>query len=276
MPKITKNDVVKEALGKTDAEIKKNKKKTRKVFDSIAAIISISVIVLSIIMYSYYNGYCKVFNIPTKIIPINIKDCLPFAINIVGVLIYVLYYIAYIKTDRIVGKNKVNVFRIFYGYIILCTLLFDNNIDNLIGKIWSMVIPLLIPIAIEVFVYFAKRPKKPKDNNVDDPNSLLEEYVFNIFMYNSYIKYGMFIFILLVLLAGPFGGLSAKAEDRYQICTFDNISYAVIVDYDDKVLVEEVKEIKNKLIINTKTYRYIDKESIEFEYKEFDKVTIDK
>lgn len=160
MSNLTKQDVAIEAIEKTRDIRETEEKNTKKAFENIAAIISILAIFLSIVLYAYNSGYCKVFNLPAHCVPIDLKRYLPFAINMIGLLLYILYYFAQYKTDKVLEKNRINFMRIFYGVIIVLTFINYNLISNVIGTTWTFIISFTLPFIIELLLYFFKRPKK--------------------------------------------------------------------------------------------------------------------
>lgn len=274
MSNLTKQDVVIEAIEKTRGIRETEQKNTKKAFENIAAIISILAIFLSIVLYAYNSGYCKVFNLPAHCVPIDLKRYLPFAINMIGLLLYVLYYITLYKADKVLEKNRINIMRIFYGVLIVLTFINYNLICNVIGTIWTFIISFTLPFIIELLLYFLKRPKKNKLVSKEERKPLLEGSIYDVLFYNSYIKSGTFILILAVMLASPFGQLKAKAANQYQTFSYNDTLYAVIVDYDDKVLVQEIIETEKTLTIKTDYYLYIPKDTVTFSYNKYDDVII--
>lgn len=274
MSSLTKQDVVIEAAEKTKGIRENERRSAKKTFENIAAIISILAIFLSIVLYAYNYGYCKVFNLPVHCVPIDLKRYLPFAINIVSMLLYILYYATHYKTDKVLEKNRINIMRIFYGFAIVLYFINYNLINNVIGTIWTFIISLTLPLIIELMLYRLKQPRKNKPVNENEHKTLLEDSVYDMLLYNSYIKPGTFILILTVTLASPFGQLKAKAADQYQTFSCNNTLYAVVVDYDEKVLAQEAIETEKTLTIKTDYYLYIPKDTVTFSYNKYDDVII--
>ena len=80
-------------------------------------------------------------------------------------------------------------------------------------------------------------------------NEKIEKTTFSTwdYIYDSIVgmyisRYGMGIMIILVLLAPSIGGINTYAKNEYAMCKLNNNQYAVIVDSDNMVLVEKVKE----------------------------------
>lgn len=252
-------------------------KKTRKVIlENAAAIISVLVAGLSLVLYAYNGGYCKVFNLPVEVLPLEIDQYLPVAVQLVGVSVYILYYVSLVKTERLLDKRRFSFLRIMYGYLIISNIFTANHFDDLIGKWWSIAVYLGIPILFELLFYRMKMPTKNEEVSDTEKKILTEDYVFNRIFYSYYVQCGIFIVAIALIFAPLIGKTSAKANLNYQLCEIDNQLYAVIVDYDSTVLVQKAKEINDKLVINNESYEYVQKEDLEFVYCEYEKVIIQK
>lgn len=254
-----------------------DQQKTRKVIlENAAAIISVLVVGLSLVLYAYNGGYCKVFNLPVEVLPLEIDQYLPVAVQLVGVSVYILYYISLVKTERLLEKRRFSLLRIMYGYLIIGNIFTANHFDNIIGKWWSLAIYFGIPFLIELLLYRMKKPSKNKEVSDMEKRMLTEDFVFNRIFYSYYVQCGIFIVAIALIFAPLIGKTSAKANLNYQLCEIDNQLYAVIVDYDSTVLVQKAKEIKDKLVINNESYEYVQKEDLELVYCEYEKVIIQK
>lgn len=89
-----------------------------------------------------------------------------------------------------------------------------------------------------------------------------------------YIKYGIFAIALPFVVAPMMGQFSANAQREYQTCVVNDMTYAVVVDYEDKVLVQQAIEQGEMLQIDTSSFTYFDKKNIVLRYKEYTSVSI--
>ena len=89
-----------------------------------------------------------------------------------------------------------------------------------------------------------------------------------------YIKYGIFLVVLPVAFGPLLGEFSAKAEREYQTCVVQDTTYAVVVDYSDRVLVQQATEENGVLTIDTSRYFYFDKNDLILRYSKYEGVTI--
>ena len=67
MAELTKGEIFREAQEKIKPITKEVEGRKKKLVENAAVIISFSVIALSIILYAFNTGYCKVFNLPTEV-----------------------------------------------------------------------------------------------------------------------------------------------------------------------------------------------------------------
>ena len=254
MADLTKGAVFREAREKIKPVINETEGKKNKLFENVAAIISLAVIVFSIVLYAYNTGYCRVFNLPPEVMSLDMKRFLPLAVQLFGITTFLLSYISSLKADRALKKNCFNLTRILWGACIVLHFLSANNFTVWIGNWWSFLLALLIPLLAEVMLYWAKRPKK--DRKVDEVahQIVLEDAVHDSIFYTYYFKYGIFLVVLPMVFAPMLGEFSAKAQREYQTCVVQEVTYAVIVDYEDKALVQHAVVQENALQIDTGSY----------------------
>ena len=269
-------DAIDEARQITQQEIEKQENKGKKIFENFATIISLSIVGLTLILYSYYRGYGEVYNIPPSVFPLKLEMFMPIAIQVLGLMIYIVYYIASRKTDNVLKRNRINPLRILYGTLIVSTLLNSNNINYLWGGIACLIIAIALPLAIEIILFFANKPKKNKEITDSEKRFKVEELIYSRFVYTYHSKFGLAFLIIMLILAPHVGRIKAKANLEYQTVIQNDTHYVIIIDYDDKVLVQNANEGKNILTIYTDSYSYLNKENLNITYKKYDKVIIDK
>ena len=95
-------------------------------------------------------------------------------------------------------------------------------------------------------------------------------------MYTYYFKFGIAFLAIAVVLAPYVGEIKAKANLEYQTFADSDIQYAIIVDYNDKVLVQRSKEENDVLTIYADSYSYVSKEDLSITYKKYEEVIINK
>ena len=251
-----------------------DRKKRKEVFGNVATIISTLAIFLTIVLFSYNIGYSSVYNIPVKCVPLDLKSYIPVTISVCGMMSYFFWYYALIKTDFALKKRKINVLRIIYGMIILYYLLKIIHIDYYTGKIWLLFVSISFSLILEVIVFLAKRPRKRKNISKTEYDIKVEDYLINRFLFSHFVKTGICFICITVLLAPSLGRLSARANNEYQTCLFNNEQYSVIVDYGDQVLIQRAKENNNMLTICISDYTFISKNNIQFVYKQYDSVEL--
>ena len=267
-------DAIDEAKEIIQHEEKNQENKGKKIFENFATIISLAIVSLTLILYSYYRGYGEVYNIPPSVFPLKLEMFMPIAIQVLGLAIYIIYYIASRKTDKVLKRNRINPLRILYGTLIVSTLFNSNNINYLWGGVVCLIIAIALPLAIEFFLFFVNKPKKNKEITDLEKRFKIEDFIYSRFVYTYYSKFGFAFLIIMLILAPHIGRIKANANLEYQTFIQNDTTYVIIVDYDDKVLVQKGCEAKNVLTIHTDSYSYINKEKINISYKKYDNVTI--
>ena len=115
MADLTKVEVFREAQEKIKPITNEVEVRKKKLVENAAVIISFSVIALSIILYAFNTGYCKVFNLPTEVMSLDMTCLLPLVFQILGIATFILLYISSLKADRALKKNRFNLVRIIWG-----------------------------------------------------------------------------------------------------------------------------------------------------------------
>ena len=121
MPEVTRNDVIHEAIEKVQPTKAKANEQRKKLLEHTGAIISISIVVLTLALYAYNKGYCSVYNLPPECMPLNVTSYLPLAARLCSTMIYLLWYISSLKTSKLLNKNRFSFIRILYGEFIIYT-----------------------------------------------------------------------------------------------------------------------------------------------------------
>lgn len=224
-------------------------------------------IVLMIVLYAYYSGYYKVFNIPENYYILDLRTYLSAAVQLCGVYVYFTHYFSAVKTDQILRKKRFNWSRIFWGVIMVWYILNANNMSRGLPLIF-----LCIPLLLEVFLYIRKKPFKDKVISDAEYTVMLEDYI-NTRIQGRFFIHGLII-VLIVLIAPLWGELKANVKNEYEMLEVDNVSYAIIVDYQDKAVVQKATVSGNDIIIDTENYMLIDKENIIINNCQFNKAII--
>jgi len=271
---LTKVEVFREAQEKIKPITNEVEVRKKKLVENAAVIISFSVIALSIILYAFNTGYCKVFNLPTEVMSLDMTRLLPLVFQILSIATFILLYISSLKADCALKKNRFNLVRIIWGAYIVSHFFSVNNVPSVIGKWWNLLLIYLIPIMVEVMIYWAKKPKKIAKVTEAEHRTVLEDTVQDSIFATYYIKYGIFAIVLPFVVAPMMGQFSANAQREYQTCVVNDMTYAVVVDYEDKVLVQQAIEQGEMLQIDTSSFTYFDKKNIVLRYKEYTSVSI--
>lgn len=274
MEDLKKSDIVTEAFEKTRELRKSDHNRVKRLIEHSAAVFSIAIVLLTVILYAFNVSYYRAYNIPANIIPLNLKNYLPFVLQISFVLVYILYYIITLKKDYIVKRKSNNYLRIFYGWVILTIIFSYNDFQNVVGVAGFIIIPIIVPIIIEWLISLYDKPKIDRSIDKARYKASLEDNISGILLFDYYFKCGLFFLLVAVFLASLFGWMKAKSNYSYQTCIVDEELYAVIADLDDMVLVENAKTEGNVLSIKATSYRYIPKENLVLMYQEYVDVDI--
>jgi len=274
MPEVTRNDVIHEAIEKVQPTKAKANEQRKKLLEHTGAIISISIVVLTLALYAYNKGYCSVYSLPPECMPLNITSYLPLALQLCCITIYLLTYISSLKTNEILNKNRISLIRILYGWFIIITLF--NNIYTLVGRPWFPLIALAIPIVVEILFVLKKRRHKNRNKKITpiEYNIMLEDMIETSIFNTYYIGYGLCVLALVVVLAPTFGEINARALRKYQSFIYEKEQYVVIIDYSDRMLAQRARIDQNTLYIDASEYCYFSKENIHFFYNTYGDVII--
>ena len=180
------------------------------------------------------------------------------------------------------ANGKFNFRAVICGAIVSLTLLNNYYFNRVVGSIACIAISIIVPIIIELILLFKYKKKcndKPNDpkmktNKEKTEKVKKEEFVWNRIFYILYVKNGLFVLAVCILLAPVVGMISARANPNYQTCKYDSKTYAIIVEYEDSVLVQEADVCDNTITILTNSYRYLPKESLEIKFSTYDVVLI--
>ena len=274
MPEVTRSDVIHEAIEKVKPTKDKANEQRKRLIEHTGAIISISIVVLSLALYSYNTGYCSVFRLPPECMPLNVTSYLPLAIQLCSLTIYILAYFSSLKTTQILNKIRIHYIRILYGWFIILTLF--NSLRTLIGGLWFLFISLAIPIIVEILFVLKKTRQKDRNRKVTsiEYNIMLEDMIKNSIFNTYYMGYGLCLLALIVVLAPAFGKINAHALRKYQSFTYEKVQYVVIIDYSDRILAQRARIDQNTLYIDASEYCYLSEENIHFIYNTYDDVII--
>lgn len=274
MADLTKGEIFREAQEKIKPITSEVEGRKKKLIENAPVIISFSVIAFSIILYAFNAGYCRVFNLPTDVMSLDMTRLLPLAVQILSITSFILLYISSLKADRALKKNRINLVRIIWGFCIVSYFFSVNNVPAVIGNWPNLFLACLIPLIIEIMIYCAKKPKKSRKVTEAEHQTVLEDTVQDSIFATYYIRYGIFLVVLPMIFAPNLGELRAKATREYQTCVVENTTYAVVVDYEDKVLVQQAVEQDSSLQIDTSNYSYFDKKDIVLRYSKYESVSI--
>lgn len=274
MKETTKKEVVEKAAKKMQPYKEHSKKTIHTFVGHAGTIISVSVIVFSLILFAYNNGFCRVYHLPVTVIPINLNNLLYAAYQLCGLSYYIIAYISYIKTDNILSYKRIHFLRLFVGVFILAWTMYINNFQNVIGG-WYLLIALVIPLLFELLYYHKKIRIKDKPLSVEEGQMYLEDVINASVKRNLLISFGLIIVIVPTLISPSFGYITAKGNREYQVFAENNQQYAVIIDYSDNVLAQKAEVKNDTLVIDTSDYFFFSKDSREFIFSKYDNVIFD-
>lgn len=257
------------------------KEKHGRLLSHAGTIISVFVVVASIVLFNYNLGYSRAYNLPVDVMSVSMTNLLPLATQICGGGLLIIAYIRHLLTDRLLGRYKYSIMRLFYGFVFCLNLIVANQFQAVLGIFFSFALSLIVSSFVELCVYFRGRNlsgKKKNDKVIDkfSHDFLVEEYVFSS-VFPGY-RNGIIIFVVLIILilSSSFGSLSANAKREYAVFEYQNESYAVIIDYTDKSLAQKAVFDEKSIEVDTNTFYYFDKSSMKLAYVKFDKATINK
>lgn len=274
MAELTKSEVLQEAKEKISPIKKQIERNKKNLLENAAVIISFSVIALSVVLYGFNTGYSRVFNLPSSTLSLEIKRLVPLAFTLFNNVIYVLFIISSFKADRVFKKNRINYLRILWGSITISHFLSLCNAYSFFGKWIGILLSWFLPTLVELSIFVIKKPKRTTPMSEMKHKLVLEDFVEDSIFYTYYFKCGLFFVLIPIVLAPLCGEFCAKAGREYQTCLLENSTYAVIVDYTDRVLVQKACEQGDTLVINTDSYSLFEKSNVTFQFKKYENVII--
>ena len=139
----------------------KQTEKIERIWENVATIISLLVIELTLALFVYNEGYGSVYNIPAKIMPLDLKMYLPFAAFIVSISVYIICYMTIKRRDNVFKKDKFNWEAVAWLGLICLTILNRLHLEKIIGMVACIVVSVIIALLFEVFLLRAKRLRTP-------------------------------------------------------------------------------------------------------------------
>lgn len=244
-------------------------KTRKKLTGSFAIITTIVTIVAYVVLYSYKVGYCGVFNIPSECVRVDLRDYLPALVQLSGISMYVIWYVLYIKTDIAFRRAKFNLVRVSYGFLIIYLLFSMNGLLKNMPSYRVLLIVSSIAFSIEIVIYFFLKFKGFKDVKKENEKIAIENAIYDLLLYNTVIRNGVLFMLFAVIIASLTGRVLARNTTSFQTFSKDDKEFAVIVDYGEKVVVQEVQIDDDQIAILTRNYSYLSKEDITFEPRVF-------
>lgn len=248
--------------------------KLKSLLNNAATIISLSIIALTMLLFAYNQGYASVYHLPVNVIPLNLEAYLSLAVTIVTLLTYIFYYIACKKSDDLLSKKRFNFLAVFYGVTIILTLLYKYHFERVVGPITCIVIAVVASMMVELVPRFVKKNRGDKIINSTTKELKKEDFTWDKILYLLYVRNGIWILVICVSLAPLVGSIIARAKPDYQTCTYDAKTYAIIVEYEDQVLVQRADIQNDTITIATNSYWYLPKDSLEVTFSTYDVVLI--
>ena len=253
-------------------------KKYKNFLLNVVSTITIIAVGLTWVLFAYNEGYASIYRLPAQVIPLDLRAYLPFATKMVPAFIYAVYYIAFKYSDKFFKKKRFDWGAVAYGFIIIKIVLNNFYVERAIGQFGSFFIAVVASLVIEAIPLLMKKTSDRIDFDKKIDNQMkkikVEDYIWDRIIYFVLIRCRLVVVLVCITLAIFVGKLSAKTNPSYQICIYDSQTYAVIIDYEDKVLVENAYITNNSIIISTQNYRYLQKDSLELSFCTFDSVLI--
>lgn len=274
MADVTRNDIIVEVLEKLEPIQKRDDEKRKRVFENLAVITTVSIILLSILLFEFNSGYCKVYNLPAECMSIDMKMLIPFAAQICTAMVVILLYVSSLKADKALGKNHFSLTRIAWGEFIVIYFIQKNQIVSIIGSWGGLLVSYAIPFLLEALLYIRKMPRKNKVVPEQEHDYVLMNTLRDAIFSTYYMKYGIVFFILPFIFSSYVGSITAYANRNYRTFSYDDSQYVVIVEYSDEVLAQPAQINNDELLIDTHEYRYFSKEGLVFSYYKYDSVII--
>lgn len=279
MPEYTKQDALNDAIKETEPIREKQGKRTKKIFENIGTIVTVSIIILSMVLFAYNNGFSSIYNLPATALSLDISRFIPSAVQLMGVIVYIFMYISSVLSDKITKSVGFSITRILLGCTICSYLIYQNNLNYALGFI-SLIIIILLPIIVELIVILVNKKKnKPIKNKKYDKETYeykKKEFISNAIFPHYTIKKLVLVVAFAVCISPVFGMINASTKMEYQVFKYNGETYAVIADRSDTLLVQKAAIYDDILHINTSCYYYLPKENQELVSAIFKGVDISK
>lgn len=239
-----------------------------------ATIASVSVIILSYIQYTYKYGICMAFNLPMNAVAIRLNDYIPAVAILCGLALYVVDCIFSVDPLKRNRKIRFSPFRIIWGTAILFLMLYLSFRGDSRNLLMILLISVVPPLIVEVFLGSKARTRFKEIIETKVKKRMKEDTGSRPF-YHAILKPALILIVIVILLTPFISKAIAKNRKIYEVCTYDQKQYAVILDHSDEVLVQPVKIESGSMTIFTGSYRYVSKSDAEgFVFREFDQVEI--
>ena len=269
-----RKDLPDNARKQIEEEKERYKEKMQLLMRYWATIASAAVIILSIIQYSYKLGVCQVFRLPISSISIKLNDYIPAVALLCGIAVYIADCLIALKIRQMESKKHFNLIRMAWGTAMVFILLFlilDYNSKSLLRV---LLISAILPLVIEVLLWIRIRTHIREAVRKTYRDRLKNNAGGRPF-YRYCIKPGIICTLILILLIPLAAKFITVNKHSYEICTIENESYAVVLDYSDDVLIQPALIEADSLTIYTDSYKYVSRTDIDgFIFQRFDKVII--
>ena len=267
MSNLTEHDAYIAAKKELEPIRKKQENRVKKIITNVGTIVTITIIVLSMVLFAYNKGYCTIYSIPSTALSLDISRLIPVAVQLMGIIGFIFMYISSILTDHMINHPKFRITRAMICSTICSWLIFQNNLIYALSY-WCLLIIIGVPVALEILIILMiKKTNKPITNqNIDEETFIYKKREFissGIFPHYS-IKMVASIIAIFICLSPLVGMFSATTKRDYQVFSQNDQYYAVVYDYSDTMIVQKATISDNTLEINTDKYYYCTKDDVEF------------
>ena len=257
------NDSYEKSREILNEEKTKYTEKMRLLFTNWTGIVSVSVVILSYLLYTYKYGICNIFHLPINAVSIRITEYVPVVVFFFGTVLYVIDCMVALRLQHKEEKTPFSLFRIFLGasmiYLVLYLILNDNSNNLFCLFLISIVPPLVIEFLIRSKSLLHVKEKVEKIFNRHWQTEEAEEKLF----YKYYIRPGLICITIVILLTPFFSQIITKSKKVYEICTIDKKDYAVVLNKADDVVVQPAVIEADSLTIYTDSYRFVSRTDID-------------
>ena len=268
------NEVFEKPGGLLEEERNKYKETIQLLIKNWAKITSAAVVILSYIQYSYKYGICKLFHLPVSAVTISLTDYIPAVALVCATAVYLFDCFVSLKSQHNSEKMHFSLFRIICGTAITFMVLTLVLNDSSIKLLWLLLIAAVPPLILELF-YRKMSIQSLRERIENKYQHRFETDAEDGVFYKHYIKPGLIGILIVILLIPCISESITSHKNVYETCTFEEESYAVILNSSAGVWVQPAVIGEDSLIIYTRSYKYVSKADIEkFEFRKFDRVTI--